>query len=198
MINLLPIQEQKQIRAGRANVILRRYFISSVLFIALLAGAAAGFYLMLMQSKANAENEVNESRQKIAEYQPVQKEITAFKNNLSIGKTILNSEIHYSKIIPAIARTIPAPMKLAGLEIGKESFGGELSLTVYAFSEQDAVTLKTALEKETDLFQNVYLDSVQINRGESKDQSDAATAASDGYPAVINIKVTLKPEVAKL
>ena len=73
MINLLPPQEKKQIRAGRVNIILRRYCIISLVFAGLLFLTIGGFYLFLENSKTAAQNNINEGNAKLAQHQWIYK-----------------------------------------------------------------------------------------------------------------------------
>lgn len=186
MINLLPPQEKKQISAGRVNVLLRRYCIITLLLLVLLAIVIAGFYLLLTNNKSSAQDSIDSNNARLAEYHSAQKDVEAFKSNLAIAKSILGNEIHYSEVITKIANTLPQGVVLQSLNLDSSTFGKPMSLNALAKTNNDALRLKSSLEK-SNLFQNVYLESVTA--------SPAGDAGS--YPVAISINVTLKPEVIK-
>lgn len=188
MINLLPTSEKKEITAGRTNILLRKYVFVSLLLLGLLVSITATFYIIMMQTKSDIQSQVDANNAKIAKYQSTQKEIDDFKNNLALAKNILGKEIHYSKIIPKIASTLPPNTVLQSLELNNETISAPMELKVRAKTRADVVPLKTRLEN-SDVFQNVYFESVVY---------DSAQGGMGTYPVDITINVTLKPEIIKL
>lgn len=186
MINLLPPQEKRQIRAGQTNVILWRYCVASLLLVALLFTITSGVYFMMAQAKSNAEATIATSNQKAAKYQKVQQQITEFNSNLNTAKTILDKEVKYSKIAVTIAQSLPSGVTLQSLTLDAKTFGTPFTLTALGKSYDDAIRLKSELEK-SEAFQDVHLASVSMVTGEDAGE----------YPISISINVTIKPEVAK-
>ena len=186
MINLLPPQEKRQIRAGQTTVILWRYCVTSLLLAVLLFTITGGVYYIMAQSKTNAEAAIATSNQEAAKYQSVQQQITEFNNNLSTAKTILDKEVRYSKIAVTIAQSLPSGITLQSLSLDAKTFGTPFTLTALGKSYDDAIRLKSELEK-SEAFQDVHLASVSMATGEG----------SGEYPVSISINVTIKPEVAK-
>lgn len=184
MVNLLPTREKKEINAGRVNVLLLRYCFATLLFAGFLFLAIAAFYLLLTNSKNDAQKMIDDGHARMSEHQSTQKEVTTFQNDLKTAKTILDKEIHYSKVITKIANTIPSDVILQSLELSSKSFGKPTSISAKAKNSNDALKLKTSLEK-SGIYDNVYLESVNV----SDDKS--------GYPVNITINVTIKAEVAK-
>lgn len=186
MINLLPVGEKKQILAGRTNVLLQKYIFVSLILLGLLGSIAATFYVMMVRMKSDAQKQMEVNSAKIARYQSTQKEISEFKNNLSVAKAILGKEIHYSKIIPKMASTFPANTILKELELNNETISAQMSLRAGVKNWSDVIPLKTSMEN-SDVFQNVHFESVSYKEEQGSK-----------YPIEIIINVTLKPEVIKL
>lgn len=185
MINLLPAYEKKEIRAGRVNVLLRRYLTASFFIFMLLMSVIAVFYFIMMHSRANIQNSIDQGRAKIAQYQSAQNEIDSFRKNLDTAKKILEKEIHYSKVITRIAATLPPGVILQSLNLSPASFGKPISLNALGRNTTDALTLKKYME-DSGIYSNVHLESVTNNR-----------ESTNGYPVTITINVTINPEVAK-
>ena len=192
MINLLPPQEKKQISAGRVNVILRRYCIISLIFAGLLFLTIGGFYLFLENSRTSAQANIDEGNAKLAQYQSTQKEVSEFKKDLDSAKVIINSEAHYSTIIPKIAQYIPSGMVLDSLALDTSALDKPLSLSLTALgkNKDDAIRIKTSLEK-SEIFSDVHLETVVYSGGNQSSDKPA------DYPITIKISVTPKPEVLK-
>ncbi len=186
MINLLPPQEKRQIVAGQTNVILMRYCVISLMLAGLLILVTGGVYVIMMNTKARAEEAIALGNQKTAQYATVQQEATEFANNLSTAKTILGKEVAYSKVAVKIAQALPSGIVLQSLSLDAKTFGTPTTLNAKGKNYADALRLKTSLEN-SGLFSNVNLASVTM----------ASDGAKSGYPTAIIMNVTIKPEVAK-
>lgn len=83
MINLLPQQEKKQIRAARTNVVLLRYSMLSFGAVIFLLGAVlvANFYLDT--SEALAEEAIQDNVAKEGQYAQVKSQAESFRSELS-------------------------------------------------------------------------------------------------------------------
>lgn len=184
MINLLPPHEKRQINAGRVNTLLWRYSLLSLLLFGLLLVVIAGLYLMLTNNKLAAQAQIDDNQQKLAEHREIQANVNQFRDNLTTAKTILDKEIHYSKVITRIARLLPAGVVLSNLQLDANSFGKPISITAQGKSHEDALKLKTSFEN-SDVFTGVHLESVSTKAG------------AGAYSAEIIINATIKPEVAK-
>jgi Tfp pilus assembly protein PilN len=185
MINLLPPEQKRQIRAGQSNFLLVRYCIASVLLAVLLFALAGGIYMIMNNSKKGAEAAIQQSTAKSSEYQEVQQEATEFSNNLATAKTILDKEVRYSQIAVRLAQALPSGVILSSIQLNSENFGQPMTLTASGKSYEDALRLKSALE-QSPYFSNVYLGSVAQSSTEDT-----------GYPVAITINVTISPEIAK-
>lgn len=184
MINLLPPEQKRQIRAGQSNTLLLRYCIASLILATILFIPVAGAYFIINNSKKSAELAIQESDSVSASYQKVQQEANEFSSNLSTAKAILDKDVKYSKIALEIAKEIPAGIVLGSLSLDSKSFGQPIALNASGKTYDHALALKSALE-ESSIFKDVHLQSV--TRGEEGE-----------YPITININVTINPEATKL
>lgn len=183
MINLLPPNDKKQIRAGLSNTLLIRYCIVSMLLAVPLFLLLGGVYLVMINSKNLAEETIEDSLAKSSEYAEVKSQAQEFNSNLSIAKSILDKEVKYSKIAVAIAQAIPAGMSLENLTLDAQSFGQPMSINARGNTYDDAVTFKNILEQST-TFQDVRLQSVS-----KREEGDGVN---------IVISAVINPEVARL
>jgi hypothetical protein len=166
MINLLNPAEQKQIRAARINVRLRRFvlltFAALVIF--------GGIYLFSIQ-RAGTENEQaktsrTEAEKKLVAYADVNKTANEYRANLAVAKKILSSEIVFSTFITDLAATMPPNTILEGLTLSSKALTTDKSkptvteLRARTKSYEDALTLKTKLEQKTTLFSDVRITTI--------------------------------------
>lgn len=185
MINLLPPEQKKQIRAGQSNVMMLRYCIASLILAILLGGLVVVTYLTLKNARNSAEASLAEGQAKSQKYSQVQQQATEFNNNLSIAKTILDKEVRYSQVAVKIAQVLPPGIVLQSLQLNADSFGKPMILDAYGKSYEDAIRLKTALE-ESDIFHDVHIIS-----------ATTAANADNGYPVAISMSVIIDGAIVK-
>lgn len=185
MINLLPLEEKRQIRAARSNVLLLRYTIltaCSMAAIGLLVGAS---YLIMNVTKANAEATIANNAAKANTYSSVQNQAQTFRANLLTAKTILDKEVNYTNVIIAIAQTLPPNIILDSLDLDAKTFGTPFVLSAKAKSYEDGLALKKALENST-VFSNISIQAMSQTAG-----------STDGYPVDVKLNATINKQVTK-
>ena len=94
MINLLPVSEQRQLKAARANTLLVRYVIITAVVIGLLLGAVGVVYQLLTAQAATAEQRIAENQAKTTDFQAVQAQADGLRTTLSAAKTAFDGDIH--------------------------------------------------------------------------------------------------------
>lgn len=185
MINLLPPEYKQQVRAGQSNTLLLRYCIISMALALLLLGSGGAIYLIMNMFKSQAQSTIEYAKNQSAAYAESQQKADVFKNNLTLAKTILEKEVRYSNIILKIAQVLPNGVVLSSIQLDAKTFGKKTSLNALGRSYNDAIRLKTAFEKSP-YFSDVRLSSVTENEDDNS-----------GYSHLINIEVTISPEIAK-
>lgn len=186
MINLLPIEEKRQIRAARSNVLLLRYTLLSLGAMVVLGLIVGGAYVLMNNAKASAEKTIAENAARASSYNEVTAKANEFRANLSIAKSILDKEVNYTNVIIAIAQSLPDNVVLDSLDLDAKTFGTPFSLSARTKSYDDAVTLKNTLQ-ESDAFSDVSLQSV----------TNAADGDTTGYPVSVSLNVTISQEITK-
>ncbi|QWQ32141.1 hypothetical protein KOY48_04710 [Candidatus Minimicrobia naudis] len=161
-----------------------------MIFAGLLFLTIGGFYLFLENSKTAAQNNINEGNAKLAQHQSTQKDVDGFIKDLADAKAIIGSEAHYSTIIPKIAQHIPSGIVLESLTLDTSALDKPISLTALGKNKDDAIRIKTNLEK-SEIFSDVHLETVVYSGGNQSSDKPA------DYPITITISVTPKPEVLK-
>jgi len=185
MINLLPLEEKRQLRAARANTLLIRYnlfLLGAVVFLGL---AVAFAYVYLATAKGNSERTVTENQAKVSDFASIEADAQQFRSNLSIAKTILGNEVTYTKVIVEIAQLLPAGVVLDSLNLDAATFGTQTTLAAKAKTYESALALKDSFQKSP-LFDNVHFQSITTD-----------SAPTNGYVYTVTLNVTIKKDAAK-
>jgi Tfp pilus assembly protein PilN len=173
MINLLPEESKKEIRAARTNVTLLNYIIILFLGIAFLVLICIGVYFVLTNTQADAERLINVSKSKSASYTSVAAQGSALRAGLSSAKTILDQEVVYTKILTGIAALMPSGVVLNSLNLSPSVFGTPTTLQFFAKTTKDALALKDSVQTSP-LFSNVSFQTLS-NSSQSSDYPVSAT-----------------------
>lgn len=186
MINLLPEDSKKELRAARMNVTLLRYNIITVATLGLLILVVVGFYVYLVSAQANAETAKRESDSQTDQYRDTANEAKTYRENLATAKQILDNQINYSSVIFDITKLLPRGVVLNSLNLSASDFGNQTTITANAKDYAAVTNLKKNFEKKEKekakdmLFSNVYFQTID-NTDESNKE----------YPLKVSISVKI-------
>lgn len=185
MINLLPPDQLRELRAARANTLLLRYniFLVGILVFVVLALIVVYFYLTTIQSAAETTKRDNDA--KVTSYAHINTEATAFRSDLANAKSILDKEATYSKTVLMIASQLPSGVVLDTLNLDASTFGTPTVLALKARDQNAALAAKEAFQKSP-LFSDVHFTSLSTSKG-----------SSDNYSVVANLSVVISKDAAK-
>lgn len=185
MINLMPDDAKKEIRAARTNVILTRYIIVIVLAFAFLVLLLAGSYLVLGQTKSSAQQVIDSNDTKAEVYSTTKAQVDALSAGLSETKRILDDEVQYSHVLTNIGQQMPAGTVLSGITLDSTSFvGTPVTLKAYAKTTEAAVALREQFQS-TPIFTNVNFESISDTDG------------INGYPVSVSMTLTVTKAAAQ-
>ena len=186
MINLMPEDTKKEIRAARVNVLLNRYIIlilSAGVFLAIVIG---GSYYILNQTRANAELLIKTNDTKADVYSSTKAQVAELSSSLSETKGILDQEVSYSNVLTRIANLMPAGTIIDTIELDSSSFGSTpLNLKVYAKTTNEAIALRDKFQSSP-YFTNVNFETISDNN-----------AGVTGYPVGATMTLTLNRTIAQ-
>lgn len=183
MINLLPGESKRQIRAARTNVILLRYIFIVGLAIGFLGVVIGGTYVILTNTKTSAQATIDANSAKTSEFGSIQAQAQALKTSLQNAKTLLNEEIQYTKLITSIASITPDGVVLDGLSLSPTTIGAATSIQAYATTTEAALALKDAFQASS-LFSGVTIQNISTSNGIT------------GYPVNIVLGATINKGVS--
>jgi Tfp pilus assembly protein PilN len=183
MINLLPPEEKRQLRAARTNTLLARYNILLLGAVAFLGLAIGIVYLYLSTTKAAADQTVQENTAQTNQYAGVLSEAQQFRSNLSIAKEILDREVTYTTVLLNIAQTMPEGVVLESLLLDSTTFGTETTLLASARNYDRALAFKDALQNSP-YFTDAHFKTVD-------------DTGSGDYPLAVSLGVTISQEITQ-
>lgn len=187
MINYLPAEQQKQLRAARSNVLLVRYNIGLIFAAAFLSLAILTIFLLLTNEKKNAEDTIVSNQARVGNFSAVQTQADSFRKNLTDAKTLFDNETDYSKIYLEISRLIPSGAILDSLKLDQAQIGQPMTLSMKIKGEQQATSLLNAFKGSAMFGNAATYESLSANAG-----TDSGT-----YPYVIAINVTINKSEVK-
>ncbi|MGH7196796.1 MAG: PilN domain-containing protein [Candidatus Saccharimonadales bacterium] len=188
MINLLPLETKHQIRAARTNRVLRRYCVLLVLTGLLLGSVFAGGFWVAAEEKALAESLKASSQQSAQEYAQTRKAAEDFAKDLATAKTILASNVSFSKVVLDIAGVVPSGVILNNLTLGGSAKpDAPIDISGRAKSYDNAINLKNSLE-ESPIFENVSIVNITTNTAEQTPGTKVDPVTQE-YPFTLSLKV---------
>ena len=187
MINLLPIDDRRQLQAARTNVLLLRYSIGLVLAAVFLGLATIAFYVVLTSMKQSAENVISKNQARVANYSTVQAQADAYKGYLSTAQGIFSQDVNYAKLYLGIARLMPANTALESLTLDGTTLGTPMEIPVKIKGEQQATALVESFRSSPIFNNTASYGTLSMNTGDDK-----AT-----YPYILTVKVTVNKGALK-
>lgn len=188
MINLLPYEHKSEIQAARTNVVLVRYIAILLIAAVVLAGLVIAAYFALNEAKDNAVQKESENAARLAQYQSIKARSDEFRADLTTAKMILDNSVSFSKLIYAIAGSLPSGVVLDDLSLNPATLGTSVTLNASAKTVGDATRLRDALLQKNQLYSNVQLQSLK---------SSESGSSSEAYPVKVIMSVTINKGAAQ-
>lgn len=144
MINLLPPDVKKQLRAANINLALVRYIFFLVAGIIFLLFATGVSYMLLNNIHDNEEAS-NAQNNNSSAYNEEKQKLDTMINDMTAAKTILSSQVSYSKIISDLGLATPKGVVIDSLNLDTANIASAITLKAHAKSEGEVASLRTQL-----------------------------------------------------
>lgn len=178
MINLLPYETKKQLKAARNNMILVRYLITLFIAMAFLGLLILGAYYILLDSKNTAEMSIAKVQTNNSSYSPSVSTSSSFNDDLKIANKILNQQTSYSTLLLELAKSIPADTILESpIVINRSTI--DLPLTLKAYSKNSTDDSLSKSMQNSKFFQNYSLKSLN------------SSSSLKNYPYLITFSINI-------
>lgn len=185
MINLLPDDTKRDIRAARMNVTLLRYNLLTLGGLAGLFLICLFAYIILGVNQSSFISKSTDNSAKAQTFAEVRKQAEEYRSNLTIASKVLNNSVNYTAVIFDITKLLPDGVVLDGINLNAADFGQQTTFSAHAKSYEQAQKLKDNFQKST-VFSNVFFQSLT---DASSDESNSA------YPISIVVSVKLNKAV---
>lgn len=178
MINLLPYDNKKQIRAARQNVVLIKclvFLMFGVIFVAVACTVAYSFL-----KTENSQNAASSSIQPSTDSSAVIDQANEIKSDLAVIKSILDQRIVYSDVITNIASALPAGSIIENISLNNSFVDEPIKISVRATTQDVGQLIKDGFAKLKVFSQPTILNIKPI-------QDDLST-----YPYAVTVTVKLR------
>jgi len=180
MINLLPYDTKKQIKAARTNFILLQFTILlgfSIVFLTLACGVT---YYFIDNIKASASVTSGSTTSPNS----TQAKVDTFRNNLSNSRIILDRQVVYGDVIAELDALLPADNEISSFTLTDASFGSIVDVQVRIASSEGEKAFETKMNSiNSTLFSDYKLGSTVPEN------------ATNEYPKLTNFKIRINKVV---
>ena len=198
MINLLNPNDLKQLRSARVNVRLRRYMLSTIAAIIVIAGAYGVGYKLAHDGYVAAEEQNNLAKKDLEKYSDVLKQANEYRSNLDTAKKILGGEIIFSEFITSVAKVMPPNTVLSDLTMTTKKpttrsstvKAGSTTLRARVKTHDDAINLRNKLE-ESDIFSSVSIANTVVNESSESSNSTNDDFLVRNYPIQVTYSLVI-------
>ncbi len=180
MINLLPYDIKRQIRAARTNTILIRSLFFLGCGTAFLVVACMTTYFFITNSQEATTNSL-----KTTNSAAITSQVNTIKTNLASVNQILNDQISYKTVLIGITNALPSGVIVDSLSLSNNSFNEETAIKLHATSSSVTNELKNNFQ-ESSLFSSFTIESATTDKNGTAD-----------YPIAITIHIILNRGAAK-
>lgn len=192
MINLLPPDSARQLRAARHNSILIRYAIGAAIILCLIVLVYVTAYILFKTTESSNAAASEENQAKISAYSETAAAAKKYQSNLQRAKNIFDNEISYPTALARISAGLPEGTVLSSLTLSPETVNQPITLTIEAKTQEAALDVKDKFERNN-IATDISISSL------SRQTTNATTegAQTSEYPYTINLNLTLQDAILK-
>lgn len=192
MINLLPPDSAKQLRAARHNATLLRFVIANGIVLGLIFVVYIITFGLMKATELSSVASSTENQQRIADFQKTEQTAKTYTENLKLAKTIFDSELSHTTALRKIASALPNGTVLTALTLDSTTTGQPTTLLVLAKNQAAALAVKQSLETA-----KVAKDITIANISTETTTSTTEDAPPSEYPVSISLNLTYDPSIFK-
>lgn len=194
MINLLPTENIRQLRAAQQNTLLLRY----VIFSAITLGAVVMIHLtaftILKVTESQGKAAAEENMRQVSQYSDTQRRAQEYAANLQVAKTLFAKHIPFTTALLNIAAAVPENVILENIDLSQDDSKKAVVLSARAKSYDDGIALRDSLSRSK-LAKDVTIASL-INTAADRGNSGGNDPAQE-YPFTVSLNLTFTPELLK-
>ena len=191
MINLLPPDSAKQLRAARHNATLLRFVIANGIVLGLIVVVYIITFGLMKATEISSVASSTENQQRIASLQETEKTAKEYTENLKLAKSIFDSELSHTTALRKIASALPAGTVLTSLTLDSATAGQPTTLVVLAKNQAAALAVKQNLE-EAAIAKDITIANITTETASTTEGTPA-----NEYPVSISLNLTYDQSIFK-
>jgi Tfp pilus assembly protein PilN len=149
IINLLPKEEQQQLKLDIVNHQLRVFW--TIILISIVAFVALGFgtqqYLRLSVKNVDEQIAMNKAKLESADIKALQQQVIKLNQHIKEIKTIRSQQYKWSEVLLEIARVMPAEVQLNSIKIDRAT--GEVIILGKAENRDTIIEVWSQIKKSS-------------------------------------------------
>jgi Tfp pilus assembly protein PilN len=175
MINLVPDATRQELRYGRQNLIIMRYFLALLIIASAIAATFMVGLLALNRESGRINSKLEQQNVQLTTYSEVLAEAKSLSDTIKTIEALLNREVKFSQLLTDIAALVPVGASLDGISLSNEE--DTLNLTATIATQELAAVFQENLASSA-LF--AVADISAINR-------TTTTAGSGAYSVTLTV-----------
>lgn len=163
MINLLPYDTVKELRAGQTNAHLLNFIVMLAVAVVFVACVTALAYIGLLAARNDAMERDTSAQQALAARSQDSKQIESFRKSLDDAEKITSVQARYSEIFIAIGKALPSNAVIKNLSVEPANINQGIDMTVYSKTKEAMTEIKNNMQANEEVFKDVSFSSVDFN-----------------------------------
>lgn len=194
MINLLPRENLRQLKAAQQNTLIVRYTILSLISLVAIVVIFGITFIFLKAAEHQGNITAKQHEDKLSSYASVRQEAKSYEDNLKAAKHLLNQNIPYTNALLNIASAIPQNTVLQSITLSPASVKAPFTLNARTVSYDGAIKLRDSLSEKR-IGTDVKLLSVTDDRGEDRQNGEGSDPLVAKYPFSVSIQINFSPSL---
>jgi Tfp pilus assembly protein PilN len=163
IINLLPREEQDQLRLDSTNNVVRRFWMTVLLCVVVFLGLgfAAQQYLHIAISNVDSEIDADKKLLESSDIKELQDQVVTLNRSLAEIKSIRNQQYQWSEVVMEISRIMPVRAQLNSLMMDRDT--GEVTILGRAENRDVVLEVWSNLKKSA-MFSEVNFPLPNLDR----------------------------------
>lgn len=157
MINLLPLDNRKQLRASYVNTDLFKYIFLFIGTIIALVVSIAFIYITLLYTKGNIEQQLVEVKQRSQATIQTKQRAEQLQKNINEVDAIFSKQSHYSNFLVEFSKALPKDVAIQNLTLSEQALKAPIIIQISTNNHDQMINTKRTLEKAK------FIDSVSIS-----------------------------------
>lgn len=194
MINLLPREKLRQLKAAQQNTLFIRYTTLSMISLVATVIIFGVTFIFLKAAEHQGNMTAEQNTTKLASYSSVRQEAKDYENNLKVAKHLLDQNIPYTNALLNIASAIPQNTILQSITLSPASVKSPFTLNARTVSYEGAIKLRDSLSEKR-IGTDVKLLSVTDDRGVDGQSGEGSDPLVAKYPFSVSIQLNFSPSL---